>query len=156
MIMDNFEEALKNIDVFCKVLAEKIVENFKKEECKEANEIPIEPMERLLRRKYNYEERFESARPVKCFIPLPNIEEPLIDVFEDDSYVRVLVQCRCRDHRVTLYREFGGLQICLEDECWRISLPIEHLQIENMVMKCNNNEALEVEIPKLKAIPNIG
>jgi len=149
---DDFEEALKNIDVFCKVLAKKLVESLKEEEPEGEN--PLEPMEKLLKMKYLIEERFGKSPTVKHFIPLPHIEEPLIDVFEDENYVKVLMQCRCRDQRVTIKKFENGLQICLEDACWKLNLPVEELQVENLIMKCNNNEALEVEIPKLKATVN--
>ncbi|MEM3580510.1 MAG: hypothetical protein QXH40_06530 [Candidatus Bathyarchaeia archaeon] len=149
---DDFEEALRNIDVFCKVLAKKLVESLKEEESKGEN--PLEPMERLLKRKYVIEERFEESPTVKHFIPLPHVEEPLIDIFEDENYVKVLMQCRCKDQRVTLNKFDDGLQICLENTCWKLNLPVNELQVENMVMKCNNNKALEVEIPKLKTTVN--
>ncbi|MEM2318707.1 MAG: hypothetical protein QXV65_01095 [Candidatus Bathyarchaeia archaeon] len=149
---DDFEEALRNIDVFCKILARKLVESLKEEE-KMGEENPLEPMEKLLKRKYVFEEKFESPT-VKHFIPLPHIEEPLIDVFEDENYVRVLMQCRCRDHRITVNKADDGLQICVEDVCWKLDLPVEELQVENIVMRCNNNEALEVEIPKIKTTVN--
>jgi hypothetical protein len=152
---DDFEEAIRNIDVFCKVLAKKLVESLKEEENGESEkENPIEPMEKLLRRKYVIEEKFEENPKVKHFIPLPHIEEPLIDVFEDENYVKVLMQCRCKDQRVTVNKFDDGLQICLESTCWKLNLPVEELQVENMIMKCNNNEALEVEIPKLKTTVN--
>ncbi len=144
--MDNFEEALKNIDVFCKVLIEKMLEN----ESENEKSLDIEPMEKLLRKKYVIEEKNEKTPEVKHFIPLPHIEEPLIDIFEDDTYVKVLVQCRCREQKITVSKHDDGLQICLESECWKLNMPTSHLQVENMIMKCNNNKALEVEIPKLK------
>jgi hypothetical protein len=150
--MDDFEEAIRNIDVFCKVLAKKLVESLKEEESNSEN--PIEPMEKLLRRKYVIEEKFEKNPRVKHFIPLPHIEEPLIDVFEDENYVKVLMQCRCGEQRVTLHKHDDGLQICLENNCWKLDLPVEELQIENIIMKCNNNKALEVEIPKLRTTIN--
>lgn len=146
--MDDFEEALRNIDVFCKVLVKKMIESENGNE----NEIslPVEPIEKLLRRKYVIEEKNEKHPEVKHFIPLPHVEEPLVDIFEDDTYVKVLMQCRCRDQRVTVQKHDNGLQICLENECWKLSLPVDQLQVENMITKCNNNKALEVEIPKLK------
>jgi hypothetical protein len=153
--MDDFEEAIRNIDVFCKVLAKKLVESLKEEENGEfKKENPIDPMEKLLKRKYVIEERFEENPTVKYFIPLPHLEEPLIDIFEDENYVKVLVQCRCRSQRVRVNKFDDGLQICLENNCWKLNLPVEQLQVENMIMKCNNNEALEVEIPKLKTTVN--
>jgi len=146
--MDDFEEALRNIDVFCKVLVKKMIESEKESE----SSLAVEPMEKLLRRKYVIEENPE----VKHFIPLPHIEEPLIDIFEDNTYVKVLMQCRCKDQKVTVQKHDNGLQICLENECWKLELPVSQLQVENMIMKCNNNEALEVEIPKLKTTANYG
>lgn len=150
--MDDFEEAIRNIDVFCKVLAKKLVESLKEEDSD--NENPIEPMENLLRRKYVIEEKFEKNPAVKHFIPLPHIEEPLIDVFEDENYVKVLMQCRCEEQQVALHKHDDDLQICLENNCWKLNLPVEELQIKNIVMKCNNNKALEVEIPKLRTTIN--
>jgi len=150
--MDNFEEALRNIDVFCKVLVKKMIESEKESE----SSLAVEPMEKLLRRKYVIEEKIEKNPEVKHFIPLPHIEEPLIDIFEDNAYVKVLMQCRCKDQRVTVQKHDNGLQICLENECWKLELPVSQLQVENMIMKCNNNEALEVEIPKLKTTANYG
>jgi hypothetical protein len=61
------------------------------------------------------------------------------------------MQCRCKDQRITVNKIDDGLQICLEDVCWKLNLPVEELQVESIVMKCNNNRALEVEIPKVKA-----
>ena len=148
--MDDFDEALQNIDVFCRVLVKKMVESLNDVE----SNIFVEPMEKLLKRKYIIEEQVEQNPTVKHFIPLPQVEEPLIDVFEDDNYVKVLMQCRCRDQKVTVHRESSGLQICVESMCRKLNLPVEQLQVENMIMKCNNNEALEVEIPKLKTTVN--
>ncbi|MEM3673130.1 MAG: hypothetical protein QW468_02735 [Candidatus Bathyarchaeia archaeon] len=148
--MDDFEEALQNIDVFCRVLAKKIAESLNDVE----SNVSVEPIERLLRRKYIIEEQFEQNSTVKHFIPLPQVEEPLIDVFEDDNYVKVLMQCHCKGQKVTIHRDSSGLEICLENVCRKLNLPVEQLQVENMVMKCNNNEALEVEIPKLKTTVN--
>jgi len=150
---DDFEEALRNIDVFCRVLAKKLVESLKEEEYNKEN--PLEPMEKLLKRKYVIEERFEQTPKGKHFIPLPHVEEPLIDIFEDENYVKVLMQCRCKDQRITINKIDDGLQICLEDVCWKLNLPIKELHVENMVMKCNNNRALEVEIPKIKTNVNL-
>ncbi|MEM2780224.1 MAG: hypothetical protein QW791_05070, partial [Candidatus Bathyarchaeia archaeon] len=103
---------------------------------------------------YVFEEKFESGPSVKHFIPLPHIEEPLIDVFEDENYIKVLMQCHCKSHRITVNKADEGLQICVENMCWKVDLPVEELQVENMIMRCNNNEALEVEIPKIKTTIN--
>jgi hypothetical protein len=153
--VDNFEEALRNIDIFCKVLVKKIVGD------EEESNIVLEPMESLLYRKYIISEQVGSSS-VKHFIPLPQLEEPLIDVFENENYVRVLMQCRCKDQKVTVHTGVDGLEICKKkchkdsngiemcvDECQKLNLPVERLKIEDMVVKCNNNEAFEVCIPKV-------
>ncbi|MGB9853397.1 MAG: hypothetical protein ACPLRY_01105 [Candidatus Bathyarchaeales archaeon] len=152
--MDDFEEAFRNIDVFCKVLVKKMIES--ENEAETESSLAVEPMEKLLRRKYVIEEKNEENPEVKHFIPLPHIEEPLIDIFEDDTYVKFLMQCHCRDQKVTVQKQDDGLQICLENECWKLELPVGQLQVENIIIKCNNNEALEVEIPKLKTAANYG
>jgi len=154
---DDLEEALRNIDIFCKVLVNKMVED------KENNDIVVEPIEKLLQRKYIVEEHSASSPLAKHLIPLPQFEDPLIDVFEDDNYVKVLVQCRCKKQKVTVHTDIDGLEICREechndtdglqvcrDDCRKLNLPVKHLQIENMTAKCNNNEVLEVNIPKIR------
>ena len=156
---DDLEEALRNIDIFCKILVNKMVED------EENNNIALEPIEKLLQRKYIIEEHSESSPLAKHLIPLPQIEDPLIDVFEEDDYVKVLVQCHCKKQKVTVHTDINGLEICREechndtdglqvcrDECRKLNLPVKHLQIENMTAKCNNNEILEVNIPKVRPI----
>jgi hypothetical protein len=150
--MDDLEEAFRNIDVFCRVLVKKIIESEKGSE----SNVVVDPVEKLLRRKYIIEENLEQNPAVKHLIPLPQLEEPLIDIFEDDNYVKVLMQCRCKDQRVTVQRDLEGLQICVEEQCHRLNVPVKQLQIENIVMKCNNNKAFEVDIPKLRTTINYG
>lgn len=157
--MDDFEEALRNIDVFCKVLVRKMI----KDENEAENKIVVEPIENLLQRKYVIEEHLESDPLAKHLIPLPQVEEPLIDIFEDDNYVKVLVQCRCKEQKVTVHTNMDGIQICKKecyrddegievctDRCQKLDLPVKDLQVENMIAKCSNNTVLEVEIPKTK------
>lgn len=153
--MNNIEEALRNIDVFCKVLVKKIIEN----ETEERSDIVVEPMEKLLYKKYIISERVEPSQMGRL-IPLPQLEEPLIDVFEDENYVKILITCRCKDQKITVHTDVDGIEICNKvchkqddgnefcvDECRKVSLPVYHLKVENMVTKCNN-EVLEIEIPK--------
>lgn len=149
--MDDLEEALRNIDIFCRVLVKKIVESENEPE----NNVIIEPIEKLLRRKYIIEEHLEPNPLAKHLIPLPQVEEPLIDIFEDDKYVKVLMQCRCRDQKVTIHTDVDGLEICTE-ECRKLNLPVKHLQIESIITRCNNNEVFEIDIPKTKATINYG
>jgi hypothetical protein len=153
--MDSFEEALQNIDVFCKVLVKKIVDN------EENSNIVVEPIEKLLCRKYIIGEQSESNPSSKNLIPLPHLEKPLIDVVEDENCLEVLMQCRCKDQKVTVHTDTDGLKICKEechtdtegtetciDECQKLNLPVRHLQIKNVTSRCNNNQVLEVKIPK--------
>lgn len=141
--MEDFEEALRNIDIFCRILVKKIVED---EDC--SQNIEVEPIENLLRRKYIIKENQESKTPSGYLIPLPQAEEPLIDVFEDEDYVKIFLQCRCRDQRVTIHTDTDGLEICA-DACGKLDLPVKHLHIENMIVRCNN-EVIEIDIPKIK------
>jgi hypothetical protein len=151
--MSNFEEALQNIDGFCKVVVKKMPENTAEVE----NKIVVEPIENPLPQKST------ANGP---FIPLSQIEEPLIDVFEEEDYLRILVQCHCREQQVTFYVRTDGIRICREechvnaagteecvDNCQKINLPTDNLQLENrlfVVAKCNNNAVLEAMIPKKK------
>jgi len=141
--MEDFEEALRNIDIFCRILVKKIVED---EDY--SQNIMVEPIENLLRRKYIIEESLESKPSTRYLIPLPQAEEPLIDVFEDENYVKILLQCHCRDQKVTIHTDVDGLEICTE-ECQKLNLLVKHLQIEDMIVRCNN-EVLEIDIPKIK------
>lgn len=141
--MENLEEALRNIDIFCRTLVKKIVEN---EDCSE--NIAVEPIENLLRRKY-IKETDQATSLAKHLISLPHAEKPLIDVFEDDKYVRILMQCRCEDKKVKTHTDMDGLEICAE-ECGNLNIPVKHLQIENMITRCHNNEIFEIKIPKRK------
>jgi len=142
--MEDFEEALRNIDIFCRILVKKIIED---EDY--SQNIMVEPIENLLRRKYIIEESLESKPSTRCLIPLPQAEEPLIDVFEDENYIKILLQCHCRDQKVTIHTDVDSLEICTEG-CQKLNLPVKHLQIENMILRCNNNEVLEIDIPKIK------
>jgi hypothetical protein len=141
--MEDLEEALHNIDVFCRVLVKKIVED-----ADYSQGVVVEPIEKLLRRKYIVEEHLESNPSAKHLIPLPHAEEPLIDIFEDDDYVKVLMQCHCKDKKVTISTDVDNMEICTE-ECRKLNLSVKHLQVENMVVRCNNNEVLEINIPKI-------
>lgn len=141
--MEDFEEALRNIDIFCRILVKKIVED---EDC--TQNIVVEPIENLLRRKYIIEESQESKTSSGCLIPLPHAEEPLIDVFENEDYVKIFLQCHCRDQKVTIHTDVGGLEICTQ-ECQKLNLPVKYLQVENMIVRCNN-EVIEIDIPKMK------
>lgn len=148
--MENLEEALHNIDVFCRILVKKIAED---ENCPE--NMTVDPIENLLRRKHVVEGHSVSNSLANHLIPLPHTEKPLIDIFEDDKHVKILVQCRCKDQEVTINTDVEALEICTE-ECERLNLPIKHLQIENMTVRCHNNEVFEIDIPKTETAISYG
>ncbi len=125
------------------------------------NDIFVEPMEKLLLRKYVIDEHSEPSPLARSLVPLPLAEEPLIDVFEDDNYVKILMQCRCKDQEVTVHTGTDEIKICKKecytneegaeicsDKCQKIDVPIKYLQIEDMTAKCSNNAVLEIDIPK--------
>ena len=97
-------------------------------------------------------------------------EEPLIDVIEEGNNIRLLVQGRCMDEQFSIHvnEDEGGISICRE-ACYRkkgldivecndfcsknIPLDLKELQLKDMlfvVSKCNNNNTLEIIIPKTK------
>ena len=118
------------------------------EDC--SQNIVVEPIENLLRRKYIIEENQESKPSSGHLIPLPQAEEPLIDVFEDDNYIKIFLQCRCKDQKVTIQPDVDGLEICAK-ECQKLKLPVKHLRVEKMIVRCNGNKVLKIDIPKTTA-----
>jgi hypothetical protein len=141
--MEKSEEGLRNIDVFLRTLVKKIAED---DDCYETNK--VEPIESLLRKKYIIEKHSESNPSANNTIPLPQTEEPLIDVFEDDKCVRILMQHRCNNEKVVIHTDADGLEICSKER-GKLKMPMKHLQVENMIVRCNN-EVLEINIPKMK------
>lgn len=155
--MENLEDALRNIDVFCKVLVDKLIAD----ENEEGRDVFVEPMEKLIYEKSIIGERAETNLPVKHFIPLPHVEDPLIDVVEENDHFKILMQERCRDKTLTVHTDIDGIEICRRecqkdhegqevcvDKCQKVNLPVNHLQVENMSARCNNNAVFEVAIPK--------
>jgi hypothetical protein len=140
--MEDFEEALRNIDVFCRTVVKKIVEN----ENSSPN-IAVEPIENLLRKKYVMEEKLESIPSTRYLILLAEAEEPLVDIFEDGDYMKIFLQHHCQGKDVKIHTDIDGIEICL-DECKKLNLPVKHLKIANMTVKCGNNRVLEIGIPK--------
>ena len=141
--MENSEEGLRNIDVFLRTLVKKIAEH---DDCYETNK--VEPIENLLRKKYIIEKHSKSNASAKNTIPLPQTAEPLVDVFEDDKCVRILMQHRCNNEKVVIHTDADGLEICSKERR-KLKIPMKHLQAENMIVRCNN-EVLEINIPKMK------
>jgi hypothetical protein len=111
--------------------------------------VTVEPIENLLRRKYVIQENQESKTSSGHLIPLPQAEEPLIDMFEDENYVKIFLQCHCKGKDVKIHTDIDNTEILVE-ECRKLTLPVRNLNIENMAVTCNNNTILEIAIPKIK------
>jgi hypothetical protein len=164
VVLADFEEALQEINAFCKVIVKKMPEST----ADPKNETYIEPTENPPLKKSPANETLETDFSNVHFSPLPQAEEPLIDVFEEEDYIRVLVQCRCREQQVTFHVCTDGIKICREDchvnangseicvdNCQRINLRTNDLQLEDrlfVIAKCNNNQVLEAMIPKIRTI----
>lgn len=141
--MESPEEGLRNIDVFLRTLVKKIAED---DDCCEPNK--VEPIENMLGKKYVIEKHSELNPSANSTISLPQTEEPLIDVFEDDKCVRILMQHHCNDEEVVVSTDADGVEICSRERR-KLNMSMKHLQVENMIVRCNN-EALEINIPKKK------
>ncbi len=158
--MENFE-VLQGISSFCKVLVKKTT--VEKPECTGKSQTGSSEKEFLERS--HLVRYFGGSFASDADVQLEH-EEPLIDVFEEDDHVRILVQCRCQEQQVTFHPSKDGLVVCREecfkekdgaeicrDVCRKVSLRTDRLQLENMlflVAKCNNNNTLEAMIPKIK------
>jgi len=109
-------------------------------------------------------------KPTSDSTSFEQYEEPLIDVIDEEDNVRLLVQCRCQEEQVSIHlnKNHDGITVCKEqchikkesetvvcgDVCSRnIPLNLKDLQLENMlfiVSQCNNNNVVEITIPKIK------
>lgn len=155
--MENFE-ALQNIDNFCKVLVKKTITDTSET----GNRRELEPDKAIFERKYL---NGHSETAPMGIMP-PELEEPLVDVFDEGDRIRILVQCRCREQQVTFHPSKDGIIVCKEechtnkggaetcrDVCRKLSIRTDDLQLEYMlfvIAKCNNNNTLEATIPKVK------
>jgi hypothetical protein len=158
--VENFE-ALQNIDNFCKVLVKKTVPE--KSEGGSWRNTELSEKDVFEEDSFNRGSRANSSGDYNM---QPEFEEPLIDVFDEEDHIRILVQCRCQEQQVTFYPSTDGIKICREeynsekdirgvcnDVCRKLSLRTDGLQLENMqfiIAKCNNNNTLEALIPKIR------
>ncbi|MEM1582540.1 MAG: hypothetical protein QXK89_08545 [Candidatus Bathyarchaeia archaeon] len=127
---NNFEEALLNIDAFCRVLVRKMVENG------EPYSEP-EPIEKLLRKKY-------SVEVCKDYL---SWKEPLIDVFEDEKQIKILAYCSCKNQDVKFNPGVGCTELWIGKN-QRIELPVVISNTyKTTAIKCNN-QTLEIIIQK--------
>ena len=158
--MENFE-ALENIDNFCKVLVKKTVAGKSETDINGEFEHSDERVceNDFLCRPLNAGSKISDSMQ-------PEIEDPLVDIFDEEDHVRILVQCRCREQQVTFHPNLDGITICREechrekdgteicnDVCRKLNLRTDELQLGDMlfvIAKCNNNNTLEAMIPKIK------
>jgi hypothetical protein len=127
-MVNNFEEALLNIDVFCKVLVKKMIE--------EEPHLKPEPIENLLKRKYLIEGEDYSLE-----------DDVLVDIFEDERQVRILARCSCVNKEVKISSGAGYMEVYV-GKGRKIKLPIMLSDVSNVsIVKCNN-QILEVLIRK--------
>lgn len=126
---NNFKEALLNIEVFCRVLAQKIAEN------EEADSEP-ELIENLLKKKYI----------VEVYDRLPEQDGPLVDVFEDENRIKILVQYSCSKGEIVFNSGDNGAEILI-GKGQKIILPIEHLDISKVTVRYGK-QVMEIIIQK--------
>ena len=156
--MSNFE-ALEDIDNFCKVLVKKT--NGRGSIKRRGRDLGSEKAVFDIEYLNKFSELNSSAGVMQ-----PELEDPFVDVFDEEDHIRILVQCRCREQQVTFYPSKDGITICREecqknkagsetcvDVCRKVNIRTDELQLENMlfvIAKCNNNNTLEATIPKVK------
>ncbi len=152
--MENFE-GLQSINNFCKVLVKKKLGD-NAGGIRNPEEYP----------ENNCLNRLRETSSAIGYTVQPDIEDPFIDVFDEEDHIRILVQCRCHEQQVTFHPSIDGITICREDcyrdkdgaercddVCRRLSIQTDELQLDNMlfvIAKCNNNNTLEAMIPKTK------
>jgi hypothetical protein len=159
--MEKFE-ALQTIDNFCKVLVKKATESNSQKDNKQENGA----LAKTAFEKTRWYRPLREASSATGNTAKSEIEEPLVDFFDEEDHIRILVQCRCREQQVTFHPCADGIMVCREecrkerggpetynDVCRKLSIPTSELQLGNMefvIAKCNNNNTLEAMIPKVK------
>ena len=152
-MLETFNQTLHEFDAFCRVDVKK-----------PADDATGKSSVSETVKGFGFERNLTSA--TGKFVRLPDAEDPLIDVFDEDDHVRILVQCRCREHQVTFHPCSDGIIVCKEEchigtdgaeacdnTCKKVSLQTDQLQINDMLLivaKCNNNNTLEAMVPKVK------
>ncbi len=132
---------LENIDVFCKVLSEKITQTIEDEDCSSEK---VEPVEDLLRAKNSPEK--PAPLHLSPLLSIPQAEEPLIDVFENADHINILIQfSKKRD--VKLRTDKNELEIWVNDR-QKVGLPAKELDLANMTTKYNDL-VFEIDVPKI-------
>ncbi|MEM1544484.1 MAG: hypothetical protein QW804_05650 [Candidatus Bathyarchaeia archaeon] len=125
---NSFEEALLNIDVFCSVLVKKIMGG-------EEARVEPEPIEKMLRKKHTVEVYGRCG----C-------EEPLIDIFEDEKNVKVLIQHLFRGREIEIHPNKDCVEIWI-NRSQKIKLPLDPSDLNKTAIKWGS-QFLEIIIQK--------
>ena len=142
--LNNLEETLENIDVFCKVLSDKITQTIEDEDCSSEK---VEQLEDLLRAK-NSPEKPVPLHFSPLLLSIPQAEEPLIDVFENADHIKVLIQFG-KKRNVKLRSDKNELEIWVNDR-QKVGLQVKELDLTNMTTKYNDL-VFEIDVPKIIA-----
>lgn len=127
---DNFEEVLTNIEVFCRVLVDKMSGVRK-------SYVRPEPIEKLLRKKAVIEVSERSAEG----------REPLIDLFEDEKHIRILALLQPPFGNEVRFNSNNGFTEIVVGKYLKIKIPIKTVDISKIHVN-NNNRTLEIMIEK--------
>lgn len=130
MERNSFDEALLNIEVFCRVLADKI-SGLKR------SYVRPEPIEKLLRRKVEVEICGESSEGV----------EPLIDIFENEKEIKILALVKPSSKNRVLVDVNGGFTEIIMGECLKVKLPIKDIDVSKISVN-NIDWTFEITIEK--------
>ncbi|MEM2867227.1 MAG: hypothetical protein QXR84_01930 [Candidatus Bathyarchaeia archaeon] len=127
----DFEEALANIETFCRILADKI------SGLNRSYEKP-EPIEKLLRKKVVVEVYKENVEGM----------EPLVDLFEDEKEIKILALMQpLLDNEITFDTNANSTEIMI-GKCIKIKIPDKNIDASKIHVN-NNNMALEITIDKI-------
>ncbi|MEM1607185.1 MAG: hypothetical protein QXW55_03155 [Candidatus Bathyarchaeia archaeon] len=125
---NSFEEALSNIDVFCSVLVRKMMED-------KEPQVEPEPIEKMLRK--------------KCAVKVYGNygwEEPLIDIFEDEKQLKILMRCPFKGQEIELRPNDDGVDVWVS-KSQKIKLPIDPLNLNKTTIRWNS-QFLEITVRK--------
>lgn len=137
MEKNSLDETLLNIEVFCKVLADKI-SGLKK------SHIKPEPIEKLLRRKVEVEVCGES----------PEGLEPLIDILENEKEIKILALVKPSSKNRVVVDVNGDFTEIVMGGYLRVKFPIKAIDASRISVN-NIDWAFEITIEKASLLPSI-
>ncbi|MBS7656851.1 hypothetical protein KEJ33_02880 [Candidatus Bathyarchaeota archaeon] len=141
MYTRNFNKTNQNFDIFCKILAQKIVQPNEEENCNKL----FDPIEKLLYKKCVLT-KSTKIMDQPTFLDLES-NKPLIDILENEREIKVLVWHPIKNREYVIKTGKNKLEICA-DRCKKIKFPCMNLRIEGMISRICSNGVLEITIPK--------